>query len=408
MHGGPKRIDAPTAITGPVAETVPRDRLVTVSVNQRRSAVRTQSTRTTCYKMNHVARQMDVAVNAVPTTQETQVASINIAATSLLSTDAQDDAAPMLVHGLGVFYPQLFNPSDGYFQRVTAAHEFQSLTESNKPSKAIRSGIYLSPVDRRGDELHFNLLRCSTNLSGPTDGFADVDHEIVGAISRCVDQTFDGAAPLNHVLAQTYPNLPAEGDTKQRKAKISNHADKTKDMPRSGVIAFCTFYDDLDGFEALDEDPFDRGRRGISALNSLRFRRKDSVDAPEDELPLDFTVRLYPGSVFVIPLSTNRLYTHEIRSSMLDASESLPTRLGYVVRCSSTPAVHVDDQTWLARPEPRVPLGPPTDEGVAELRTLYRLENQSTEWVDYGDRFSFSLNSGDYDAPRLAPNEQQT
>ena len=149
---------------------------------------------------------MDVAVNAVPTTQETQetqVASINIAATSLLSTDAQDDAAPMLVHGLGVFYPQLFNPSDGYFQRVTAAHEFQSLTESNKPSKAIRSGIYLSPVDRRGDELHFNLLRCSTNLSGPTDGFADVDHEIVGAISRCVDQTFDGAAPLNHVLAQT-------------------------------------------------------------------------------------------------------------------------------------------------------------------------------------------------------------
>jgi hypothetical protein len=57
-------------------------------------------------------------------------------------------------------------------------------------------------------------------------------------------------------------------------------------------------------------------------------------------------VTLYPESAFFMPLSTNRLYTHEIRPSGLDAS-LLPTRLGYVVRCSSTEAVHKHGQTFI-------------------------------------------------------------
>ncbi|GAB4585542.1 hypothetical protein [Nocardia sp. IFM 10818] len=41
-------------------------------------------------------------------------------------------------------------------------------------------------------------------------------------------------------------------------------------------------------------------------------------------------------------------------------AELLPTRLGYVVRCSNTEAVHKDGQTFLARNGDLVQLGPPT------------------------------------------------
>lgn len=109
---------------------------------------------------------------------------------------------------------------------------------------------------------------------------------------------------------------------------------------------------------------------------------------------------LHPGSVFFMPLSTNRLYTHEIRPSALDA-ESLPTRLGYVVRCSSTEAVHEDGQTFLKAAGDLVKLEPPTADGMDELRRLYAEENRSTSFIDYGDRFRFSMNTGDYVAPRV-------
>lgn len=314
---------------------------------------------------------------------------------------ADADDAPISVHGVGVYYRRFFDPGVDYFQRISTEHTFQSLTESSKPGTARRTGIYLTPVRRDGDGLHFRLLRCSTNLSGPTENFRATDSAIVTALNRAADDLFDNHAPLNHVLAQIYHNTPAAAAQKQSKAKISAHADKTKDMPANGIMAFCTFYDRLDKLRPLPGDAYDYGYNSISGLTRLHFRLKDIVaDRPGCMLPAQFAITLYPNSVFFMPLSTNRLYTHEIRASALDA-EMLPTRLGYVVRCSSAEAVHLDGQTFLKKSGRLEKLVPPTPEGVDELRRLYADENTTDAVINYGDKFMFSMNAGDYLAPRV-------
>ena len=302
---------------------------------------------------------------------------------------------PVSVGGVGVYYRRFFD--DNYFQRICSEHTFQALTESVKPSKAHRTGIYLTPVKRQGDELHFRLLRCSTNLSGPTENFCASDQHIVDALNHEASTIFRDHVPLNHVLAQVYTNTPAADGHKQTKAKISAHADKTKDMPSSGIMAFCTFYDRLDKLSPLPDDAFDYGYKGKTGLTRLQFRLKERALRREGLLPA-FSVTLYPGSVFFMPLSTNRLYTHEIQSSMLNA-EMLPTRLGYVVRCSKTEAVHKLGSTFLKLDGQLVPMERPTPEGMAELRGLYAEENKTDAFIDYGDRFRFSMNEGDYQAP---------
>lgn len=305
---------------------------------------------------------------------------------------------PTRVHGLGVYYKRFFDPAGAHFRRITEEHRFQSLTESTKPGRAHRTGIYLTPVCREGDALHFRLLRCSTNLSGPTENFLATDRHVVDALNQEAAYVFDDAAPLNHVLAQIYHNTPADPEHKQTKARISPHADKTKDMPRDGVMAFCTFYDQLERLQPLADDPFDRGIGRISGLTRLRFRRKEAASAGNG-LPAEFVLTLYPGSVFFMPLSTNRLYVHEIVPPALDAAK-LPTRLGYVVRCSDAEAVHQDGCTSLVLDGERVPLEAPTPEGMAELRALYAEENRRCDRIDYGDRIRFSMNEGDYLAPK--------
>ncbi|WP_097869423.1 hypothetical protein [Streptomyces sp. rh34] len=308
---------------------------------------------------------------------------------------------PIRVHGVGVYYRRFFERDADHFARIRAEHTFQSLTESTKPGTAHRSGIYLTPVTRNGDELRFRLLRCSTNLSGPTENFRPTDTRVVEALNREAATVFRGQAPLNHVLAQIYHNTLATAERKQSKAKISAHADKTKDMPVNGVMAFCTFYDRLDHLRPLTDDAFDHGVKGTSGLTGLRFRLKDPTGELDGvALPSQFGVTLYPGSVFFMPLSTNRLYTHEIRPSMLDAA-MLPTRLGYVVRCSSTEAVHKNGHTFLDAAGDLVKLEPPTAAGMDDLRKLYAEENRTSSFIDYGDDFRFSMNTGDYLAPRI-------
>ncbi|WP_061082287.1 hypothetical protein [Nocardiopsis alborubida] len=308
---------------------------------------------------------------------------------------------PVRVHGAGVYYRRFFDPGADHFGRIRAEHEFQSLTESTKPGKAHRSGIYLTPVTRNGDELHFRLLRCSTNLSGPTESFGPTDTRIVETLNREAAAVFRDHAPLNHVLAQIYHNTLATAERKQSKARISAHADKTKDMPVNGIMAFCTFYDGLGRLQPMAEDAFDYGVKSTSGLTELRFRLKEPTEARDGAaLPSQFGLTLYPGSVFFMPLSTNRLYTHEIRPSTLDAA-LLPTRLGYVVRCSSAEAVHRSGDTFLKAPGGLVRLGKPTTAGMEELRSLYAEENRTSSFIDYGDEFLFSMNTGDYIAPRI-------
>ncbi|MFD0898865.1 hypothetical protein [Actinomadura sediminis] len=307
---------------------------------------------------------------------------------------------PIRVHGVGVYYRRFFSLEADHFGRIRGEHAFQSLTESDKPGTAHRSGIYLTPVTREGDELHFRLLRCSTNLSGPTEGFRPTDTRIVEDLNREAAAVFRNQAPLNHVLAQIYHNTPATAARKQSKAKISAHADKTKDMPVNGIMAFCTFYDRLDKLHPLTEDAFDYGVQGASGLTKLHFRLKEPTECDGAAYPREFTLTLYPGSVFFIPLSTNRMYTHEIRPSALDA-DLLPTRLGYVVRCSSAEAVHKNGNTFLKVDGGLAKLEAPTAAGMNDLRRLYAEENKTSSFIDYGDKFLFSMNTGDYVAPRI-------
>jgi len=301
---------------------------------------------------------------------------------------------PRSVHGLGVMVPALFEPSD-FFGRISTEHTFQQLTESTKPGHALRTGIYLSEVTREGEALRFHLMRCSSNLTGPTDNLRAADRHILEALNEVARSLFDREVSLNHVLAQIYRTRRTGEKTK--KARIGAHSDKTKDMHADGVMAFCSFYDEaaLARLERSRADPCDRVYRKQSALMRLYFRRKRTVDDPS--LAESFSVTLYPDSVFFMPLSTNRLYTHAIRPSSVDADRA-PTRMGYVVRCSAQEAIFRDGQTFLQEGGGLIRLEPMDVEDARELRGAYREENLTDGDIRYGP-VHFSMNAGDYKEP---------
>jgi len=317
---------------------------------------------------------------------------------------------PLIIHGVGVFFRCLFydkheTPDDLYFSRIKKAHDFQTLTESDKPDLAYRTGIYLTDVvskDENEDEIEFRLLRCSTNFCGPTDNFREVDKEILNRVNAVLENTFKIPISLNHVLAQIYNNkyvvVNERTLKKEKKAVIKAHSDKTKDIPKNAVIAFVTFYDNLTYKRRSEFDPFDLVYKEDSVLTRLHFKLKDSVSDPHNILQREFSVKLYPGSVFIIPLSTNRLYTHEIRPSVLPISHT-PTRMGYVIRCSKTSAVFKEGQTYIKTADSGlVPLHEVTPEDKQKIKELYLLENKYADPVYYPDIFC-SLNGGDYKKP---------
>lgn len=301
---------------------------------------------------------------------------------------------PIGVYGLGVFFRRLFADNRNYFEDLTAAHKFQPLTESNKIGSSYRTGIYLSEVRDASNGVEYNLLRCSTNFDGPTDNFRDVDIGIVDRVNLVAKDFFKHPAALNHVLAQAYENPSIDG--KEKKARIKSHSDKTKDMPSNGLIAFCTFYSGhIDVVAGPSKtDPYDFVYKNSSVLTQLRFRLKKSV-TDKTGLPEDFTVKLYPNSVFIIPLSTNRNYTHEILPPSLPV-DKIPTRIGYVIRCSKTKAVHRDGNTYIKDGKLRYP----SEQDRGELKELYFQENTTNSVVKYGDIF-YSLNEGDYLQPSI-------
>lgn len=309
---------------------------------------------------------------------------------------------PINVHNAGVFYRQFFE-DDNYFSKIEKEHQFQHLTESTKQSVALRKGIYLSKITqekstKNEEQLHFKLLRCSTNLTGPTDNFRATDTHIVNAINEAVKFDFEKATELNHVLAQIYENKKKDKDhPKDVKAKIKAHSDKTKDMPKEGLIAFCTFYNqtNLNKLSRSKTNKFDRIYGKSSGLSRLLFKLKSSVN--DDTLVKEFSVTLYPNSVFIIPLSTNRLYTHEIRPSVLDI-DLIPIRMGYVIRCSNLEAVYTNGQTYIKNEDECIKLEPMVAENLEDLRTSYYEENKTVKRVDYG-KVHFSMNTGDYKKP---------
>lgn len=309
---------------------------------------------------------------------------------------------PVLVHDLGVFFKRFFT-EDNLFERIQEEHAFQQLTESTKQSKARRTGIYLTDIVQEfvpddGEVLHYRLLRCSSNLTGPTDNLRTTDKMIVNAINDAARNVFEQPPNLNHVLAQVYENKRDEGETRrERKAKISAHSDKTKDMYEDGLIAFCSFYDPT-GFEKLARstmDPYDWRYKKSSGLTQLYFKLKPTV--MDENLIKTFSVMLYPNSVFFIPLSTNRLYTHEIRPSPLNI-DRIPTRMGYVVRSSRAEAQFMNGQVYLKHDKTLIQLEPMIHQSMTTLRESYYQENSTDGQVSYGD-VHFSMNTGDYKKP---------
>ena len=241
-------------------------------------------------------------------------------------------------------------------------------------------------------------MRCSSNLTGPTDNFRKTDHEIINTINEAIKYTFEKETKVNHVLAQIYENKKKEdGSAREIKSKIKAHSDKTKDMPKEGVIVFCTFYNNPK-FESLNQpktDRFDWVYKNTSALTRLYFKLKSTVT--DETLQKQFSITLYPNSVFIIPLSTNRLYTHEIRPSMLDI-DKIPVRMGYVARCSNLEAVYISEQTYIKENGELIKLEEMTEKTMGNLRDSYREENKTEAKVKYG-KVHFSMNSGDYKKP---------
>lgn len=307
---------------------------------------------------------------------------------------------PLNIHNVGIFYRNFFDNDKNYFKLLNEEHQFQLLTESNKPGKSYRKGIYLSNVVKNDDGLKFNLLRCSTNLDGPTENFRNIDKAIIEEVQSNTDHFFHEKTNLNHVLAQVYSNTIIDG--KEKKAKISAHSDKTKDMMKNGLIIFCTFYQFNEKLANIiknpKEDSYDYYYKNASILTRLRFHLKKCVN--ESNLIKTFDVILYPNSVFIIPLSTNRLYTHEIVPSYLPI-DKLPIRLGYVIRCSDTEAIFKDNNTYIIDNDANQELFQlieSTEEQVIKLKNSYLHENISSEIINY-DKTNFSLNNGDYLKP---------
>ncbi|MDJ1502695.1 hypothetical protein [Xanthocytophaga agilis] len=309
---------------------------------------------------------------------------------------------PIIVSNAGVYFRNLF-ADDDYFSKIKSEHVFQELTESNKQSKALRKGIYLTKITKEESKegnaiLHYRLLRCSSNLTGPTDNFRATDHKIINLLNDLVRYVFEQETELNHVLVQIYENKRKTIDTeKEVKSKIKAHSDKTKDMPKDGLIAFCTFYDNLtsEHLKRSTTDRYDLCYKQTSALTRLHFKLKSSVS--DDTLEKEFSVTLYPNSVFIIPLSTNRLYTHKIRPSTLGVDQ-IPTRMGYVVRCSNAEALYMNDQVYIKENIGLIKLEEMTPELQQNLKDSYYEENVSEKLIEYG-KIHFSMNSGDYEKP---------
>jgi hypothetical protein len=158
-------------------------------------------------------------------------------------------------------------------------------------------------------------------------------------------------------------------------------------MPDNGYIVFCTFYNSLLFKKGTYNDEI--MYKKTSALTILRFVHKTTKTITN--------IPLYQNSALFIDLNTNANYTHEIVPPNLSSTD-VPTRLGYVVRCSKQNAKYTD-KTYIKSPNGEyVSLTEPTPEVITQLKKIYRDENMNSERPQY-PFFDFSLNTGDYRKP---------
>jgi hypothetical protein len=168
-------------------------------------------------------------------------------------------------------------------------------------------------------------------------------------------------------------------------------------MPKNGLISFCTFYKDMHLFDKSDTDENDFCFKQTSVLTKLRFKLKECVK--DDSLVKKFDVTLYPNSLFLLPLSSNRLYTHEIIPSTLPV-DKIPTRMGYIVRCSNTKARFINNQTYIETNGVYTPMEEINQDSFKELKELYIKENTTDEYIQYPE-ILYSMNLGDYKQPLI-------
>lgn len=320
---------------------------------------------------------------------------------------------PINIHNLGIYIRCLFDDetqyNNYYYDKITKAHDLISLTESNKSSMAFRTGRYLTKITQhdscpddencfKSHELHYKYMRCSTNFQKGTHNFYKIDNEIIDKTNRHMNKYFTNCAEFNHVLAQAYHNKIDEFG-KSRHANISKHSDKTEDMPENALIGFFTSYKFDPSVEYGYQD-FEIFYKNQLVLTKLNFERKHDVDI-ELYPTKQFSISLYPGSVLAIPLSTNRLYTHEIKTPGLNPN-ILPTRLGYVMKSSKTNAIYdvLTNKTYIEDETGRTEMHPITEEEMKYLRDMYFQENVNSQRVVY-DNMYYSMNDGDYMIPEL-------
>lgn len=81
---------------------------------------------------------------------------------------------------------------------------------------------------------------------------------------------------------------------------------------------------------------------------------------------------------------------------MLNA-DRIPTRMGYVVRCSNLEAQHINHQTYISENGRFIKLDKMTPETQEELRSFYYEENKSEELIKYG-KIHFSMTGIDFES----------
>lgn len=246
-----------------------------------------------------------------------------------------------------------------YFDDINNNHNLNDLCLTDNTTLSKRKGVYITKVNQENKTFH--LLRCSTNLSGPSEDCYDFDDIIINKVNELIKQEFPECENSNHVLAQVY----------YERSKIKSHSDKTKDMPKNSTIAFCSFYKDIN--HSSNRNPDD--------VAKIRFKHKITNEK------IDYI--LYQGSVLIIDLEVNALYTHEIIPPVNDV-----VRLGYVVRSSNVLASYDDNNVYLDGKK----IYYPSEEETQMIKQLYYDENIGTKILDY-PRVHFSLNKGDQIPP---------